>query len=135
MAKRKNRAARAAYPSDLTDAQGALIEPLIPPAEPGGRYRAVDMHEVFNGILYLLEFGLQLAHVAPRLAPLGHGALLLPPLPTRRHLARKSMTTYASMCVGALAATPTRARPSWIVSRLRRPKRGARTRLRCRQES
>jgi hypothetical protein len=29
MAKRKNRAARAAYPSDLTDAQWALIEPLI----------------------------------------------------------------------------------------------------------
>ena len=40
MAKRKNRAARAAYPSDLTDAQWALIAPLIPPAEPGGRARS-----------------------------------------------------------------------------------------------
>ena len=57
MAKRKLRAARAAYPSDLTDAQWALIAPLIPPAEPGGRYRAVDMHEIFNGILYVLRSG------------------------------------------------------------------------------
>jgi putative transposase len=58
MAKRKNRAARrAAYPSDLTDAQWALIAPLIPPAEPGGRYRAVDMLEIFNAILYVLRSG------------------------------------------------------------------------------
>src|SRR5689334_1221408 len=57
MAKRNIRAARAAYPSDLTDAQWALIAPLIPPAEPGGRYRAVDMHEIFNGIVYVLRSG------------------------------------------------------------------------------
>ena len=57
MAKRKIRAARAAYPSDLTDAQWALIAPLIPPAEPGGRERGVDMHEIFNGILYVLRSG------------------------------------------------------------------------------
>ena len=57
MANRNNRAARAAYPSDLTDAQWALMAPLIPPAEPGGRYRAVDMHESFNGILYVLRSG------------------------------------------------------------------------------
>ena len=57
MAKRNIRAARAAYPSDLTDAQWALIAPLIPPAEPGGRERAVDLHEIFNGILYVLRSG------------------------------------------------------------------------------
>ena len=57
MAKRNNRAARAAYPSDLTDAQWALIAPLIPPAEPGGRARGVDMHEIFNGIVYVLRSG------------------------------------------------------------------------------
>src|SRR5919205_746089 len=57
MAKRNNRAARAAYPSDLTEAQWALIAPLIPAAEPGGRDRAVDMHEIFNGILYVLRSG------------------------------------------------------------------------------
>ena len=57
MAKRNSRAARAAYPSDLTDAQWAVIAPLIPPAEPGGRARGVDMHEIFNGILYVLRSG------------------------------------------------------------------------------
>jgi putative transposase len=53
MAKRKPRAARAAYPRGLTDAQWALIAPLIPPAEPGG----VDMHEIFNAIVYVLRSG------------------------------------------------------------------------------
>jgi putative transposase len=57
MAKRRVRAARAAYPSDLTEAQWALIAPLIPPAEPGGRERAVNMHEIFKGIIYVLRSG------------------------------------------------------------------------------
>ena len=49
--------ARPRYPSDLTDAQWALIEPLIPPPEPGGRRRTVDVREVLNGIFYLLREG------------------------------------------------------------------------------
>jgi putative transposase len=57
MAKRKLRAARTAYPSDLTDAQWAVIAPLLPPAEAGGRDREVNLREVFNGILYLLRSG------------------------------------------------------------------------------
>jgi putative transposase len=57
MAKRNIRAARAAYPSDLTDAQWAVIAPLLPLAEPGGRDREVNLREVLNGILYLLRSG------------------------------------------------------------------------------
>jgi putative transposase len=49
--------ARRAYPSDLTDAQWAELAPLIPPAEPGGRHRSVDLREVVNGILYVLRSG------------------------------------------------------------------------------
>jgi putative transposase len=49
--------ARTRYPSDLTDEQWSLIEPMIPPAEPGGRYRRVDMRGVINGILYLNRSG------------------------------------------------------------------------------
>ena len=45
------------YPSDLTDDQWKLIEPLILPAEPGGRYRRVRMRQVINGILYLSRTG------------------------------------------------------------------------------
>ena len=48
---------RKPYPSDLTDAQWALLEPLIPPAEPGGRRRTVDVRAVLDGIFYLLRNG------------------------------------------------------------------------------
>jgi putative transposase len=60
--------ARSAYPSDLTDAQWRLIEKRIPPAQPGGRHRSVDVREVMNGILYLVRTGCswrQLPHDFP----------------------------------------------------------------------
>jgi transposase len=47
------------YPSDLTDAEWALVEPLIPPAKRGGRQRTVDVREVLNGIFYILATGCQ----------------------------------------------------------------------------
>ena len=47
------------YPSDLTDAEWALVEPFIPPARRGGRRRTVDVREVLNGILYVLATGCQ----------------------------------------------------------------------------
>lgn len=48
---------RKAYPSDLSDGEWDLLEPLIPPAKPGGRPRQTDMREVLNGILYVLRSG------------------------------------------------------------------------------
>jgi putative transposase len=48
---------RTAYSSDLTDAQWRKIEPLIPPAKPGGRPRTVNMREILNGIWYVLRSG------------------------------------------------------------------------------
>jgi len=47
------------YPSDLTDAEWALVEPLIPPAKRGGRQRTVVGREVLNGIFYILATGCQ----------------------------------------------------------------------------
>jgi transposase len=47
------------YPSDLTDAEWALVEPLIPPAKHGGRKRSVNVREVLNGIFYVLSTGCQ----------------------------------------------------------------------------
>jgi len=41
------------YPSDLTDAQWAILEPCIPSPRPGGRPRKTDMREVVNAIFYL----------------------------------------------------------------------------------
>ena len=34
-----------------------MLEPLIPPAKPGGRPRSVEPREVLNGIRYLLRSG------------------------------------------------------------------------------
>src|SRR3982750_203399 len=45
------------YPSDLTDEEWALVEPLIPPARRGGRRRTGGVREVLNGILYVLATG------------------------------------------------------------------------------
>ena len=47
------------YPSDLTDAEWALIAPLFPPARSGGRPRTTDLREVVNAILYLASSGCQ----------------------------------------------------------------------------
>jgi putative transposase len=49
---------RKPYPSDLTDDQWALIEPLIP-VYLVGRPREVDMREVLNAIFYLNRAGCQ----------------------------------------------------------------------------
>ena len=45
------------YPSDLTEEQWKLLEPLIPLAKPGGRHRSVNMREILNGILYVSRTG------------------------------------------------------------------------------
>ena len=50
------------YPSDLTDEQWAIMEPMIPPAKQsprGGRPRKVNMREVLNTLLYLNRSGCQ----------------------------------------------------------------------------
>jgi putative transposase len=48
---------RRAYPTDLTDDEWRVLEPLIPPAKPGGRPRRVDVREVMNAIRYPLRAG------------------------------------------------------------------------------
>ena len=53
---------RKGYPSDLTDEQWGIVEPMIPPAKQhprGGRPREVDMREVLNTIFYLHRSGCQ----------------------------------------------------------------------------
>jgi len=47
------------YPSDLTDQEWGLIEPLLPPAKPGGRPRTTDLREVVEAILYMASSGCQ----------------------------------------------------------------------------
>jgi putative transposase len=46
------------YPSDVTDEQWALIEPLIP-VYPGGRPRTTNLRDVLDATFYLLRTGCQ----------------------------------------------------------------------------
>ncbi len=43
------------YGSDLTDAEWAVLKPLLPPARVLGRPRTTDLREVVNAILYVLR--------------------------------------------------------------------------------
>ncbi len=47
------------YPTDLAEAEGAVLEPLLPAAKPGGRPRTTCLRQVLNAILYVLRSGCQ----------------------------------------------------------------------------
>ncbi|HYQ92093.1 MAG TPA: IS5 family transposase [Candidatus Competibacteraceae bacterium] len=47
------------YPTDLAEAEWAMLEPLLPAAKPGGRPRTRGLREVVNAILYVLRSGCQ----------------------------------------------------------------------------
>jgi transposase len=57
------------YPSDLTNEEWALVEPLIPPARRGGAKRTVDVREVVNGLMYVLSTGCQWRAIPKDLPP------------------------------------------------------------------
>ena len=73
------------YPSDLTDEEWALVEPMIPPARHGGRKRSVNVREVLNGIFYVLWTGCQWKALPRDLAAEKHGARLSRTLELGRH--------------------------------------------------
>ena len=57
------------YPSDLTDDEWRLVEPLIPPGRRGGGKRTVIMREVMNGLMYVLSTGCQWRAIPKDLPP------------------------------------------------------------------
>ena len=57
------------YPTDLTDAEWALIAPLIPPAKRGGNKRTADMREIVDTLMYVLGTGCQWRAIPKDLAP------------------------------------------------------------------
>src|SRR5713101_359722 len=69
----KNRArydrSKLRYPSDLTDDEWGLVEPLIPPGKTGGGKRTVVMREVVNGLMYILSTGCQWRAIPKDLPP------------------------------------------------------------------
>jgi transposase len=69
----KNRArydrSKLRYPSDLTDDEWKLVDPLIPPGKRGGDKRTVVMREVVNGLMYVLSTGCQWRAIPKDLPP------------------------------------------------------------------
>ncbi len=61
------------YPSDVTDAQWALIEPHLPAAPPGGRPRKTAMRDVVDAIFYILRTGCQWRYLPVDLPPRSTG--------------------------------------------------------------
>jgi putative transposase len=49
----------------LSDERYCLLEPLIPPAKPGGRPRSVDMRRLLDGLFYVVRTGCQWRHLPP----------------------------------------------------------------------
>ena len=60
---------RRGYPSDLTDAQWALIEPLIPEPSTGGWPEKHPRREIVNGILYVVRSGCPWRYLPADLPP------------------------------------------------------------------
>ena len=50
---------RRSYPSDITDSEWEIIEPLLPKPKKRGRLRETNIKEVVNAIMYLLSEGCQ----------------------------------------------------------------------------
>jgi putative transposase len=60
---------RKPYRSDLTDAQWAIIRPLLPPSKSGGRPREVDLRAVVNTLFYQSRTGVQWDYLPHDLVP------------------------------------------------------------------
>jgi putative transposase len=60
---------RKPYKTDVTDAQWAVLEPLIPPGKHGGRTRSVDLRAVVNTVFYQSRTGVQWDLLPHDLAP------------------------------------------------------------------
>ncbi len=71
---------RLRYPSDLTDAEWALVEPLIPPPKRGGNKRTVNIRDVLDGLMYFIEHWLPMASTSERSRTEEHSSPLLPSL-------------------------------------------------------
>jgi transposase len=48
---------RRPYPSDLSNTEWKILEPLLPTEKPGGRHRGYSVREIINALQYLIRGG------------------------------------------------------------------------------
>ena len=72
-ARHRHRRSGGRYATDVTDAEFALIEPLLPPAKHGGRRRTTVLREMLNALLCLLRTGCPLGSRRRGSRPSRHG--------------------------------------------------------------
>ena len=88
------------YASDLTDAEWALVEPMIPPARHGGRKRSIDVPRGAERDLLRAVDRMSVEGTAQRLAAEEHGVRLSRLVELGRHAGAHSSRT---LCRGARA--------------------------------
>src|SRR5829696_8376480 len=81
---------RRPYPSDLSDSEWQMLEPLLPSEKPGGGHRGYAPREIVNAIEYPHPVRRRVALAPARLAALAVGLSLLPALEARRDVAQGS---------------------------------------------
>ena len=126
-------AERKRYPSDLSDDEWIILEPLIPAVKWGGRPADHARREIVNAILYVLRSGCQWRAMPHDLPPWQTRLCLFSHLASRGTWSRIHETLREKFVVatGAIRKPVPR---SWTANLSRRRKRGT-TRLRCRQEN
>ena len=60
---------RKSYPSDVSDVEWLIIEPLMPVTTPRGQERIHSYREIVNSILYVLKTGCGWAYLPHDLPP------------------------------------------------------------------
>jgi putative transposase len=72
MSKRERRFYPTHYPTDLTDTQWSLIEPIVTAAAPkGGRPTEIDLRAIVNALLYKNRTGCQWRMIPSDFPPMG----------------------------------------------------------------
>ena len=89
------------WPSDLTDEEWALVEPLIPPAKRGGCRRRVVVREVVNGAMDVLSTGCQWRYLPQDLPPKSTAHDYLTRWNLRRHARSHPSRTVCAVSGGS----------------------------------
>ena len=113
------------YPSDLTDTEWAIVEPMIPPAKHGGRRRSANVREVLNGIFYVLWTGCPMEGLAQRPAAEEYGARLSRTVELGRYIGAHPSRTVRRGARAGRARTEPDGSDHRLADRKGLPKRGS----------